>query len=88
MTNAREARRNFSLSKIPLTKPAFRLCIKTLLIPQQTYKPIKKPVFYLEIFKQLPTFAAVLLRELLSENIDNKSNIEVRFGSRENFYRL
>ncbi|KAJ8047675.1 hypothetical protein HOLleu_06729 [Holothuria leucospilota] len=56
-----------------MTKPAFRICIETLSIAQQTYMPLKKPVFYLLIREQLSTFAALLLRELLSEDIDNKN---------------
>ena len=46
--------------------------------------PLKRQVFYLVIrTKQLWTFAAVLLWELLSEDIDNKNNIVVRFEARE-----
>ncbi|KAJ8028610.1 hypothetical protein HOLleu_30901 [Holothuria leucospilota] len=73
-----------------MTKPAFRICIETLSIAQQTYMPLKKPVFYLLIREQLSTFAAVLLRELLSEDIDNKNTV-VKFearGARENFDSL
>ena len=91
MTNAREARRNFSLNNISMTKPTFRLCIETLSIAQQTYMPPKKPVLYLVIRKQLSIFSAVLLRKLLSEDIDNKNNVEVTFkarGARENFESL
>ncbi|KAJ8039784.1 hypothetical protein HOLleu_13894 [Holothuria leucospilota] len=53
--------------------------------------PLKKPVFYLVICKQLSTSAVVLLRKLLLEDIDNKNNTEVRFkarGARENFESL
>ena len=91
VTRAREARQNFSLNKISMTKSAFRISIETLSIAEQTYMPLKKPVFYLVIRKQLWTFAAVLLWELLSEDTDNKNNIEVRYearGARENSYSL
>ena len=74
-----------------MTKPAFRICIETLSIAEQSYMPLKNPVFYLVIRKQLWTFAAVLLWELLSEDTDNKNNIEVRYearGARENSYSL
>ncbi|KAJ8036076.1 hypothetical protein HOLleu_19943 [Holothuria leucospilota] len=64
-----------------MTKPAFRICIETLSIAQQTHMTLKKPVFYLLIREQLSTFAAVLLRELLSEDIDNKNTV-VRFAAR------
>ena len=47
MTNALEARRNFSLNNISMTKPAFTICIETFSIAQQTYMPLRKPVFYL-----------------------------------------
>ena len=66
-----------------MTKPAFRICIETLPIAEQTYMRLKKPVFYLIIRKQLWTFAAVLLWELLSEDIDNKKNSVVRIEARE-----
>ena len=74
-----------------MTKPAFRLCIETLSITQQIYMSLKKPIFYLVIRKQLSTLAAVLLRKLLWEDIDNENNttvwIEARGGS-ENFIIL
>ncbi|KAJ8041158.1 hypothetical protein HOLleu_11896 [Holothuria leucospilota] len=38
--------------------------------------PLKKPVFYLVICKQLSTSVVVLLRKLLSEDTDNKNNTE------------
>ncbi|KAJ8049162.1 hypothetical protein HOLleu_01778 [Holothuria leucospilota] len=50
--------------------------------------PLKKPVFYLVICKQLSTSAVVLLRKFLSEDIDNKKNTDVRSearGARKNF---
>ena len=53
-----------------------------------SYMTLKKPVFYMIICKQLSTFAAELLRRLLSEDIDKKNNDEVRFearGVRETF---
>ncbi|KAJ8045182.1 hypothetical protein HOLleu_08132 [Holothuria leucospilota] len=53
--------------------------------------PLKEPVFYLVICKQLSTSAVVLLRNLLSEDTDNKNNTEVRFearGARQNFESL
>ena len=78
MTHAREARRNFSLNKISMTKPAFRICIETLSIAEQTYIPLKNPV----IRKQLWIFAVVLLWELLSEDSDNKNNIAVSLEAR------
>ena len=53
VTRAREARQNFSLNKISMTKSAFRISIETLSIAEQTYMPLKKPVFYLVIRKQL-----------------------------------
>ena len=83
VTRAREERQIFSLNKISMTKSAFRISIETLSIAEQTYMPLKKPVFYLIIRKQLWTFAAVLLWELLSEDIDNKNIIVVRFEARE-----
>ena len=86
MTNALEARGNFSLNKISMTKPAFTICIETFSIAQQTYMPLRKPVFYLVIRKQLSTFADMLLRELLWEDIGNMNNIVV--GARENFDSL
>ena len=89
--NSDECARNFSLNKISMTKPAFRLCIETLSITQQIYMSLKKPVFYLVIRKQLSTFAAVLLRKLLWEDIDNENNTKVWFearGARENFIIL
>ena len=42
VTNAREARQNFSLNNISTTKHAFRLCIETLSIARQTYMPRSK----------------------------------------------
>ncbi|KAJ8037472.1 hypothetical protein HOLleu_18293 [Holothuria leucospilota] len=56
-----------------MTKPAFRMCIEALSIAQQTYMLLIKPVFYLLIREQLSTFAVVLLREFLSEDIENKN---------------
>ncbi|KAJ8028613.1 hypothetical protein HOLleu_30904 [Holothuria leucospilota] len=53
--------------------------------------PLKKPVLYLVICKQFSTSAVVLLRKLLSDDIDHKNNTEIRFearGARENFESL
>ena len=74
-----------------MTILALRICIETFSIAEQTYMPLKNPVFYLVIRKQLWTFAAVLLWELLSEDSDNKNNIAVSLearGARENFGSL
>ena len=83
MTNALEARGNFSLNKISMTKPAFTICIETFSIAQQTYMPLRKPVFYLVIREQLSTFAAMLLRELLWEDFGNINNIVLGFKRAE-----